>query len=176
MALRNIIFEGDPGLRKKSRRITIFNTRIAQLMDDLRETLVDANGLGLAAPQVGVLRRAAVMVDMDNDEIIELLNPEIIEQEGEIGLREACLSCPGISGYVVRPEKVRVRAYTRDGEVFEREFQEMSARAACHEIDHLDGILFTDIAEEISEDGNDESDLYDGDEICTENDSGQKEE
>ena len=150
MALRRIFTKDDPVLRKKCRPVTEYNERIAQLMDDLRDTLAEANGLGLAAPQVGILRRAVIIVD--NEETVELLNPEIIESEGEIGMDEACLSCPGIAGYVVRPAKVKVRANTRDGEVFEREFEEISARAVCHEADHLDGILFTDIADNVHED------------------------
>lgn len=150
MALRNILTDEDPLLRKKSREVTEYNVRIHQLMDDLADTLRDANGLGLAAPQVGVLRRAVVVVD--GEEVVELINPEIIERDGEIGMREACLSLPGLSGYVVRPEKVTVRAFTRDGEEFTREFEALAARAVCHETDHLDGILFTDLAEEVHED------------------------
>lgn len=150
MALRNILTDKDPLLRKKSREVADFNDRIHQLMDDLVDTLRDANGLGLAAPQVGVLRRAVVMVD--GEEVVELINPEILERDGEIGMQEACLSLPGLAGYVVRPEKVKVRAFTRDGEEFIREFEELSARAACHETDHLDGVLFTDLAEEVHED------------------------
>lgn len=154
MALRTIVLEGDPVLRKKCRPVTEFNSRIAQLLDDMRETLKAANGLGLAAPQVGVLRRAVLI--MDGEDIVELLNPEIIEKEGEEILQEACLSCPGLSGYVLRPQRIKVRANARDGSVFEREFTDMGARAVCHETDHLDGVLFLDIAEELTVESEDD--------------------
>ncbi len=144
MALRNILIEGDPQLRKKCREVTDFSDKTAALMDDLRETLIDANGLGLAAPQVGILRRAVVIVR--DDEIVELINPNIVEKSGEVTLEEACLSCPGVSGEVTRPRKVTVEAYDRHGEKFSIECTDMAARAACHELDHLDGTLFIDIA------------------------------
>ncbi len=150
MALRNILTKEEPLLRKKSRVVTDYNERIAQLMDDLIDTLKEANGLGLAAPQVGILRRAVVMVD--GEEVVELINPEIVSREGEIGMEEACLSCPGLAGYVVRPEKVTVRAFDRNGKEFTREFEGISARAACHETDHLDGVLFIDLAEDVHDD------------------------
>jgi len=154
MALRMILTGEDPFLRKKSRVLTDFNERTAMLMDDLAETLRSANGLGLAAPQVGVLRRA--VVGADGEEIMEFINPEITMQEGEIGMEEACLSCPGISGYVKRPQNIEVRANDRLGAEFTRAFEGVLARAVCHEVDHLDGILFTDLAELLLEDSEDD--------------------
>ena len=159
MALRNMVYEGDPQLRKKSREITEFGKRTADLMDDLKDTLTEQKGLGLAAPQVGVLRRAVVIVN--GDEMIELINPEIIENSGEVRLKEACLSCPGVYGYVTRPQFVKVKAVDRNGQEFLMECEEMTARAACHEIDHLNGVLFVDLAEKIlSEDDFDEEDDF----------------
>lgn len=145
MALRNIITMSDPTLKKKSRTVTEFNDRIKQLMDDLTDTLTKVEGLGLAAPQVGILRRAVIVL-IDETEILELINPEILSSEGEVTIDEACLSCPGLLGSVIRPEKVEVKAYDRDGNRFVREFEGINARVVCHEIDHLEGILFTDIA------------------------------
>lgn len=164
MALRNIVTQGDVALTKKCREVTDFNDRIKQLIDDLGDTLLESGGVGLAAPQVGVLRRVIVVletnVDEDEDEILyELVNPEIIEQSGEQSGPEGCLSVPGVYGIVTRPEYVKVRAYDRDGEQFEVEAHGLTARCFCHEIDHLDGHLFTEKAErildpeEIAEDG-----------------------
>ena len=147
MALRNILTDSDPTLRKKSREVVKFDDRIGQLVDDMKETLVSAQGLGLAAPQVGVLRR--IFVILHGEEIIEFINPEILEQEGAVEHEEGCLSLPGWTGIVTRPEKVKVRAYNRNGEQFEMEFEEMEARAICHENDHLDGILYIDRSKEV---------------------------
>ena len=148
MGLRKILFNGDEILRKKSRPVTEFTARTAALMDDLRETLVDANGAGLAAPQVGILRRAVVIVR--DEEIVELINPEIIEKSDELeGLYEGCLSCPNQRAYIERPDKVTVSAFDRNGKQFQIECEGMAARAACHEIDHLEGVLFIDLADEI---------------------------
>lgn len=149
MALRNILTSEDPFLRRRCREITNFGDRTSMLIDDLIDTLREVDGQGLAAPQVGILRRVAVLIE--GEDVIELINPEITEKEGEEGMDEACLSCPGIIGYVVRPDKVKVRAYNRSGDEFEREFQGLPARAVCHEIDHLDGVLFVDLAEKIYE-------------------------
>lgn len=149
MALRTIILEEDQTLRKKSRAVTDFGEKTAQLMDDLRDTLIKAEGLGLAAPQVAILRRAAVVVDND-ETMIELINPEIVWQSDEtVGAFEGCLSCPDKRGYVMRSVKVKVKAQDRNGKEFEKELEDMAARAACHEIDHLDGILFIDKAERV---------------------------
>lgn len=142
MALRNIIHDGDPVLRKKCRVVTDFNERLHVLLDDMNETLVHANGAGLAAPQVGVLRRVAV-VSVD-DEYYELVNPEIIKTEGEEISPEGCLSIPGVCGTVSRPYKVTVKAQDRYGKEFTVRGEGLLARAFCHEIDHLDGILFKD--------------------------------
>ena len=128
-------------LNKKCRAVTEYNDRLHILLDDLKETLAAANGAGLAAPQVGVLRRVCVVVD-ENDEMLELINPEIIASDGEQTGPEGCLSLPGKFGLVTRPYHVRVRAYDRDGNVFETEGTEIVARCFCHEIEHLDGHLF----------------------------------
>ena len=153
MALRNILCDGDPALLKKSREVADFNKRLHILLDDMHETLKEANGLGLAAPQVGVLRRAALIVDTTigeesaDERIIELINPEIIAKSGEQTGSEGCLSFPGIYGIVKRPELVKVRAQDRHGAAFELWGKDLTARAICHEIDHLDGKVFTSLAE-----------------------------
>lgn len=148
MALRNILINGDEQLRKHCRPVTDFGAKTAELMTDLAETMVKANGLGLAAPQVGILRRAVVIVR--EEEIVELINPEIIERsEEEVGAYEGCLSCPNMRGMVMRPRHVRVKAQDRNGNWFELDCEEMAARAACHEIDHLDGKLFIDLVDRI---------------------------
>ena len=152
MALRNILTEEDSALRKKSRPVTKFDRHLHILLEDMADTLNEANGVGLAAPQVGILRKAVIVLETNvaEDEepyIIELINPEIISTEGEQTGSEGCLSVPGEYGLVSRPEKVRVRAQDRDGNFFEVEGTGLTARCFCHEIDHLSGILFTDIAE-----------------------------
>ena len=148
MALRRILTQQDETLYKVCRPVTEFGDRTAQLLDDLRETLADAKGAGLAAPQVGIRRRAAVIVN--KDEMVDLLNPEIIARSDEqVGLFEACLSCPGLRGYLERPRYVTVHAQDRSGAWFDLECEDIAARAACHEIDHLDGILFVELADEV---------------------------
>lgn len=142
MAILNIVKEGDPTLRKVCRPVTEITPRILQLLDDMKDTLIEANGAGLAAPQVGILRRIAV-VDT-GDEIIELINPEIIETEGEQEEVEGCLSVPDVWGVTRRPMRVKVKALNRNGEEFIVEGEELNARCFCHELDHLDGHLFTD--------------------------------
>ena len=155
MALRNILVDGDPGLLKKSRVVTEFNERLFILLDDMRETLIESNGLGLAAPQVGVLRRVALVVDTSietevaEEQIIELVNPEIISEEGEQSGSEGCLSLPGVFGMVTRPDTVKIKAQDRFGKSFELQGSELTARAICHEINHLDGVIFTSIAERL---------------------------
>ena len=145
MALRNIVKKGDECLNKKCRDVTEFNGRLHKLLDDMRDTLIDSNGVGLAAPQVGILRRVVLVMDTNNDdEIIELINPEIIDTDGEQEGPEGCLSVPGVWGIVKRPWWVKVKAQDRNGEWFEVEGEELAARAFCHEIDHLNGTLFTD--------------------------------
>lgn len=142
MALRQIAKIGEPVLRKKSKVVTEVNDKIRQLLDDMADTMYNADGVGLAAPQVGILKRM-VVIDI-GEGLIELVNPEIIETEGEYLDTEGCLSVPGESGEVLRPYKVKVKAQDRNGEWFEIEGEELLARAFCHEIDHLDGILYVD--------------------------------
>ena len=144
MALRRIVEGGDECLLKKCRPVTEFNRHLHLLLDDMAETLADANGAGLAAPQVGVLRRVCLVLDEDSEEYIELINPEIIAESGEQTGLEGCLSVPGKWGIVTRPEKVRVRAQDRFGDWFEAEGEGLTARAFCHEIEHLDGHLYTE--------------------------------
>ncbi len=152
MALRNVLTEEDSALYKKSRGVTKFDDRLHTLLDDMKETLLHANGVGLAAPQVGVLRRAVLVMETNVPEeeepyVIELINPEIVSAEGEQCGSEGCLSVPEKFGLVKRPEKVTVRAQDRNGCFFEVKGEGLTARCFCHEIDHLDGILFTSLAE-----------------------------
>ena len=144
MALRNIITEGNPTLSKKCRPVTAFDDRLATLIDDMKETVVQANGIGLAAPQVGVLRRV-VVVDL-GEEIIELVNPRILEQSGEQDGLEGCLSVPEKFGMVKRPNYVKLEAQDRHGDWYEYEGEELIARCFCHELEHLDGHLYTERA------------------------------
>ena len=143
MAIRKIVKIGDDTLRKVCRPVTQIDKRILTLLGDMAETMYAADGVGLAAPQVGILRRVVVVVDAE-DNMLELVNPEIISQEGEQEGFEGCLSVPGRWGVVKRPLKVRVRAQDRDGNFFEAEGEEIVARCFCHEIEHLDGHLFTE--------------------------------
>lgn len=152
MALRNVLTEENKTLYKTSRPVVKFDERLHTLLDDMTETLVHANGVGLAAPQVGVLRRAVIVMETNVPEgeepyFIELLNPEIVSAEGEQCGSEGCLSVPDQYGLVKRPQKVRVRAQDRNGNWFEAEGEGLTARCFCHEIDHLNGILFTSLAE-----------------------------
>lgn len=149
MSLRIIRKIGDDLLRKKSREIKKIDDRIIELLDDMKETMYDREGVGLAAPQVGVLRRA-VVVDV-GEGFYEFINPRIISQDGEVTMTEGCLSVPENIGDVKRPQKIVVRAYNRQGEEFEIEATDYFARAICHEIDHLDGILFLDKATNIAQ-------------------------
>ena len=134
---------GDEVLNKKCRLVTDFNQRLRDLLDDLKDTLAEAQGVGLAAPQVGILRRAVVVLDQE-DRPIELVNPEIIFAEGEQTGPEGCLSVPGKFGMVTRPDHVRVRAQDRDGNWFEVEGTDLTARCFCHELEHLDGHLYVE--------------------------------
>ena len=145
MGLRRIHTDKEPALHKVCKKVTSFDWRLRKLLDDMRETLIDSNGVGLAAPQVGILRRV-VLVDV-GDEIIELINPELIETSGEQIGAEGCLSVPGKYGLVKRPMVAKVRAQDRDGNWFEAEGEELIARCFCHELDHLDGILYTQVME-----------------------------
>ena len=152
MALRNIVTKEDKILYKTCRPVVNFNDRLHQLLDDMTETLSKANGVGLAAPQVGILRRAVLVIETNVEEdeeefVIELINPEILETEGEQVGAEGCLSVPEEYGIVHRPEYVKVRAQDRNGEWFEYEGEGLTARCICHELDHLDGHLFTEKCE-----------------------------
>ena len=144
MALRKIVLQGEPCLTKVCRPVTEFNGRLHTLLDDLKDTLLDSGGVGLAAPPVGILRRVCVVLDEDSEEYIELVNPEIVAQSGEQTGLEGCLSVPGKFGIVTRPYTVRVRAQDRDGAFFEVEDEALTARCFCHEIEHLDGHLFVE--------------------------------
>ncbi len=152
MALRNIVTKEDKILYKTCRPVVKFNERLHQLLDDMAETLEQANGVGLAAPQVGVIRRAVLVIETNVEEdeeefIIELINPEILETKGEQIGAEGCLSVPGEYGIVRRPEYVKVKAQDRYGEWFEYEGEGLTARCICHELEHLDGHLFTEKCE-----------------------------
>lgn len=142
MAIRNIRKLGDDILRKKCRPVEVIDEKILTLLDDMAETMYEANGVGLAAPQIGILKRI-VVIDI-GEGLIELINPEIVSVEGNIKDTEGCLSVPGKYGYVVRPAKVKATALNRDGEKFTIEGEGMLAKAICHELDHLDGIVFVD--------------------------------
>ena len=147
MALRRIVTGDDEVLRKKCKVVTEFDERLWLLLDDMKDTLYKADGVGLAAPQVGILKRV-VVIDV-GDGLIELINPEIISQKGKQEGNEGCLSFPGEWGLVVRPNKVTVKAQDRYGEEFTMQGKELLARAFCHEIDHLNGIVFKDLAKEM---------------------------
>lgn len=149
MAIRKIVLDGDGTLRKKSRVITEFNEKLWQLLDDMAETMYANDGAGLAAVQVGVLRRA-VIVDAGNG-LRELINPEIVESSGTQTGPEGCLSFPDQFGDVTRPMHVKVKAFDRNGNEMLLEGEGLEARAFCHEINHLDGIVFVDLAEEITD-------------------------
>ncbi len=162
MAYRNILTSEDKTLRKKSREVTSFDPRLHTLIDDMRETLKRANGVGLAAPQVGVLRRVVLVLELDEEgkekQIYEMVNPVILESSGEQYGTEGCLSVPGVYGYVTRPMKVKVRAQDRFGNYYEAEGEGLTARAFCHEIDHLDGHLYTELADKLYKDGEEAED------------------
>lgn len=145
MGLRKILTDKDPALHKVCKPVEKFDWKLHKLLDDMKETLAEANGVGLAAPQVGILRRV-VVVDL-GDEVLELVNPTLIETSGEQEGAEGCLSVPGRYGLVRRPYYAKVRAQDRNGEWFEAEGEEMIGRCFCHELDHLDGILYTQVME-----------------------------
>ena len=145
MAIRNIVKIGDEILRKKSRAVEKVDGRIIQLLNDMKDTLIEANGLGLAAPQVGILKRIALV--FDGEKLIEIINPEIIEFSGEQLDYEGCLSLPGRYGEVRRPSRVTVSALDRKGKKREYRAEGLVARAFCHEIDHLNGEVFSEKVE-----------------------------
>ena len=145
MGLRKILTDKDPALHKVCKPVVNFDSKLHKLLDDMRETLIDSNGVGLAAPQVGILRRV-VLVDT-GEEILELINPEMLETDGEQVGAEGCLSVPGKYGLVKRPYWAKVRAQDREGNWYEVEGEELIARCFCHELDHLDGIVYTEVME-----------------------------
>lgn len=146
MAIRNIREMGDPVLNKTCKPVTEVTERIAELIEDMFETMYDADGVGLAAPQVGILKRI-VVIDVTGEDPILLINPVIIETSGEQTGNEGCLSLPGKTGVVTRPNYVKLRAYDEEMKPFEIEGTELLARAFCHEIDHLDGHMYTELVE-----------------------------
>ena len=163
MGLRKILTDKEPALHKTCRPVTSFDAKLHKLLDDMQETLIESGGVGLAAPQVGILRRVFLVdVGVEENEIVEFINPEIIETDGEQTGPEGCLSVPGKYGLVTRPYYAKVRAQDRYGEWFEAEGEELIGRCFCHEYDHLDGILYTEIMErfltdeELSCDGDEE--------------------
>ena len=143
MGLRKILTDKDPALHKVCKPVEVFDKKLHKLLDDMRDTLIDSNGVGLAAPQVGILRRV-VLVD-NGEEILELINPELLETDGEQVGPEGCLSVPGKYGLVKRPYYAKVRAQDRYGDWYEAEGEELTARCFCHELDHLDGIIYTQV-------------------------------
>ena len=145
MGLRKILTDKEPALHKVCRPVEKFDWRLHKLLKDMTDTLIDSNGVGLAAPQVGILRRV-VLVDT-GEEILELINPELIETDGEQTGAEGCLSVPGKYGLVTRPYYAKVRAQDRNGDWFEAEGEELIGRCFCHELDHLDGVLYTQVME-----------------------------
>jgi peptide deformylase len=146
MALRKILTDAEPALHKTCRPVTNFDQRLHTLLNDMRETLIESGGVGLAAPQVGILRRV-VLVDVGEEEILELVNPTLVEVDGEQEGPEGCLSVPGKYGLVKRPYYAKVRAQDRNGNWYEAEGEELIARCFCHELDHLDGIIYTEVME-----------------------------
>ena len=148
MGLRKILTDKDPALHKVCKPVTAFDSKLHKLLDDMRETLIDSNGVGLAAPQVGILRRIFLVdVGLNGEDIIECINPEILETDGEQEGAEGCLSVPGRYGLVKRPYWVKIRAQDRNGDWFEAEGEELIGRCFCHENDHLDGIVYTEVME-----------------------------
>lgn len=148
MALRNIVVEGDEILRKKCRKVTEIDDRIRTLLDDMLETMETNNGVGLAAPQVGIMKRIFI-IEVEEDDVIELINPEIIETKGSAWEDEGCLSVPGIIGTVERPTYVKIKGLDRFGNEVVHEAEGLKAIAFCHENDHLDGVLYIDKAKDI---------------------------
>lgn len=148
MALRNIVKKGDEILEKKCRPVAEVTDKIRQTLDDMVETMQSASGVGLAAPQVGILRRMFVM-EPEPGAVFRFVNPEITERDGTQTCEEGCLSVPGYTGTVIRPQKVKIKGLNENGETVEYEFQDFYANVALHEFDHLEGILFTDKAVDV---------------------------
>ena len=150
MALRTIIYEGDEALRKTCREVDQVTPRIQMILDDMVETMKEAGGVGLAAPQVGILRRMFV-AEPEPDRIYYFVNPEIVLMEGSQENEEGCLSVPGYTGLVERPQKITIKGLDREGNPQEHTFEDFSAIVMCHEFDHLEGVLYTDKAKEMYE-------------------------
>ena len=148
MAVREILTRGESALTKVCHPVTKFDQKLWDLIDDMKETLAEAGGVGLAAPQVGILRRVVIVIN-EADEVLELVNPEIVAQQGEQDGLEGCLSVPGMWGYVKRPAWVRVKAQDRKGNWFEVEGSDITARCFCHELSHLDGHLYTELCDKL---------------------------
>lgn len=148
MAIRHVVTKGDPILRKNCREVTEVNDHIRIIMEDMLETMRAEYGVGIAGPQVGVMRRIFV-AEPEQDRVFFMINPEILEKSGSQTGEEGCLSVPGYIGIVERPQKIRIRALDLDGNMQEYEFEDFYARVMCHEYDHLDGILYTDLASEM---------------------------
>jgi peptide deformylase len=157
VAVRLIVKHPDSILREKAVKVKKFNARIHKLLDDMAETMYDAEGVGLAAPQIGISKRVAVVDAGDEHGLVELVNPQIVEQEGEELGVEGCLSIPGLTGEVRRAKKIKVTAQDRDGQPFTLEATDLLARAIQHEIDHLNGVLFIDLAEKMYDRTEDET-------------------
>ena len=147
MASRKIVTLGSETLRKKSKPVVDFDKSLADLLDDMKQTMIEKNGVGIAAVQVGVLRRA-VIVETEEDKFLEIINPEILTTKGKVCGDEGCLSVPGFFTKVERPKYVKIKAFDRNGKEFEFEAEDYIARCICHEIDHLNGVLFVDYTEE----------------------------
>ena len=162
MGMRKILTDKEPALHKVCKPVEKFDRRLKILLEDMADTMYDANGVGLAAPQVGILRRA-VVIDV-GDGLVELVNPVIVESDGQQSGPEGCLSIPGRSGVVTRPNHVKVQAQDADGNAIELEAEEFFARAVCHELDHLDGVLYVDKMDREILEGDEEYDPVDGSE------------
>ena len=148
MAIVKILTQDDPALSKICHPVTKFDTRLWGLLDDMRDTLIESNGVGLAAPQIGIIRRVVLVIN-EQDEILELINPEILDQRGEQEGLEGCLSVPGMSGVVKRPMYVKVKAQDRNGDWYETDGTGLTARCFCHELAHLDGHLYTELCDRL---------------------------
>ena len=148
MAIVKILTQDDPALSKICHPVTKFDERLWGLLDDMRDTLIESNGVGLAAPQIGIIRRVVLVIN-DQDEIMEIINPEIIAQSGEQEGFEGCLSIPGMVGVVKRPMYVKIKAQDRNGEWYEAEGTGLTARCFCHELAHLDGHLYSELCDRL---------------------------
>ena len=149
MASRNIVKIGSATLRKKSKPVVNFDEDLGALLDDMKNTMIERRGVGISAVQVGILRRAIVIeLDEENDEFLEIINPEIIKTRGSVVSSEGCLSVPGFYCDIERPKYVKIKAFDRHGTPFEFEAKDYIARCVCHEIDHLNGVLFVDYTDE----------------------------